>query len=113
MNNYRVGIFAECIACIYLVFHGFRILRRRYKTGRYTNRAEIDIIAKRKNLMVFIEVKHRHDVTTGLNAVTSAQAARLRRAAETYIAQTGWTGDARFDIMVVTNCNIRWIQGGV
>lgn len=113
MNNYRVGIFAECIACIYLIFHGFRILRRRYKTGRYTNRAEIDIIAKRKNLMVFIEVKHRHDVTTGLNAVTGAQAARLRRAAETYIAQTGWTGDARFDIMVVTNCNIRWIQGGV
>lgn len=113
MNNYRAGIFAECIACIYLIFHGFRILRRRYKTGRYTNRAEIDIIAKRKNLMVFIEVKHRHDVTTGLNAVTGAQAARLRRAAETYIAQTGWTGDARFDIMVVTNCNIRWIQGAV
>lgn len=113
MNNYRAGIFAECIACIYLIFHGFRILRRRYKTGRYTNRAEIDIIAKRKNLMVFIEVKHRHDVTTGLNAVTGAQAARLRRAAETYIAQTGWMGDARFDIMVVTNCNIRWIQGGV
>lgn len=111
MNNYRAGIFAECIACIYLIFHGFRILRRRYKTGRYTNRAEIDIIARRKNLMIFIEVKHRHDVLTGLDAVTPAQSIRLRRAAETYIAQTKWMGDARFDIIVVTPRKIQWFRG--
>jgi len=111
MNNYRAGIFAECIACIYLIFHGFRILRRRYVTGRNTGRAEIDIIARRKNLMIFIEVKHRHDVLTGLDAVTPAQSIRLRRAAETYIAQTKWMGDARFDIIVVTPRKIQWFRG--
>lgn len=111
MNNYRAGIFAECITCIYLIFHGFRILRRRYVTGRNTGRAEIDIIARRKNLMIFIEVKHRHDVLTGLDAVTPAQSIRLRRAAETYIAQTKWMGDARFDIIVVTPRKIQWFRG--
>ena len=111
MNNYRAGIFAECIACIYLIFHGFRILRRRYVTGRNTGRAEIDIIARRKNLMIFIEVKHRHDVLTGLDAVTPAQSIRLRRAAETYIAQTKWMDDARFDIIVVTPRKIQWFRG--
>lgn len=113
MNTYRVGIFSELVACVYLMLHGFRILRRRYVTGRFTGRAEIDIIAQKKNLIAFIEVKHRPDTITGLAAVTAPQAARLRRAAETYIAQTGWTGDARFDIIVIAGGKIQWIRGAI
>ncbi len=101
------------MACIYLILHGFRIVRRRYVTGRYTNRAEIDIIARKKNLLLFIEVKHRPDITSGLNAITPRQSARLRSAAETYIAQTRWRGDARFDIIVITGRKIHWVRGAV
>lgn len=111
MNSYKIGVFSEFMACMYLRLHGFHIMRRRYVTGRNTGRAEIDIIARRKNLMIFIEVKHRHDVLTGLDAVTPAQSIRLRRAAETYIAQTKWMGDARFDIIVVTPRKIQWVRG--
>lgn len=111
MNSYKIGVFSEFMACMYLRLHGFHITRRRYVTGRNTGRAEIDIIARRKNLMIFIEVKHRHDVLTGLDAVTPAQSIRLRRAAETYIAQTKWMGDARFDIIVVTPRKIQWFRG--
>jgi putative endonuclease len=113
MNSYKTGLISEFIARIYLRLHGFRILRRRYVTGRHTGRAEIDIIAQKKNLIAFIEVKHRPDTITGLAAVTAPQAARLRRAAETYIAQTGWTGDARFDIIVIAGGKIQWIRGAI
>lgn len=113
MTSYTTGIWAELVACMYLRLHGFRILRRRYVTGRYTGRAEIDIIARRGNLLIFVEVKRRHDVITGLDAVTAAQSVRLRRAAETYIAREQWRGDARFDIIVVAPHKISWIRGAI
>ena len=113
MTSYKSGLFSEFIACIYLRLHGFRIICRRYVTGRNTRRAEIDIIARRKNLVVFIEVKRRCDITTGLMAVTPGQSIRLRRAAETYLARTNWMGGARFDIVVVAPYKIRWIRGAV
>lgn len=113
MTSYSVGIFSEFIACLYLRIHGFRILCRRYVTGRNTNRAEIDIIAKKKNLLIFVEVKHRKDLTAGLEAVTKKQSLRLRQAAETYIVKTRWVGDARFDIIVISGYKISWIKGAI
>ena len=50
MNTYRTGLFSEFLARMYLRCHGFRIVKSRYITGRNTGRAEIDIIAKRRNL---------------------------------------------------------------
>lgn len=113
MTTYKTGIIAELIACAYLMLHGFRILRRRYVTGRNTGRAEIDIIARRGNLIIFAEVKRRADIITGLNAVNARQSLRLRHAAETYISRTRWMGDARFDIIVVAPHKIWWIQGAI
>lgn len=111
MTSYKTGIFSELLACIYLRLHGFRILKRRFVTGRYTGRAEIDIIAKRDNLILFIEVKHRKNLITGLDAVTKKQSNRLRNAAESYLAKIKWNGNARFDIIVVTPpLKIKWIK---
>ena len=98
---------------MYLRFHGFHIVKSRYITGRNTGRAEIDIIARRKNLMVFIEVKRRHDVKTAWDAITPAQAVRLRRAAEGFIAKNAWTGDARFDVIMVCGLRIYWARGAM
>lgn len=111
MDSYKTGLVSEFIARMYLRLHGFHIVKSRYMTGRNTGRAEIDIIARRGDLMIFVEVKRRTDVITGLVAITRPQAARLRRAAETYIARTHWTGDARFDAIVVMPHKIRWIRG--
>jgi putative endonuclease len=85
-------------------------LESRYITGRHTGRAEIDIIARRGNLIVFCEVKKRADLETALDAVTPAQALRLRKAAQNYISRIYWTGDARFDIIAVCNNKVYWIQ---
>ena len=87
MNSYNSGLFAEFLAKMYLRLHGFRIVQSRYITGRNTGRAEIDIIARRRNLMVFIEVKRRPDIKTAWAAITPAQGVRLRRAAENFKRQ--------------------------
>lgn len=110
MNSYQRGIFCEFIARMYLRLHGFRILRSRYVTGRNTGRAEIDIIARRGNLIIFVEVKARPDFVTGITAITPAQMARLRAAAETYLRRIRWTGDARFDAIIVARGRVRWVR---
>ncbi len=112
-TTYRRGLWAEFLARMYLRLHGYRIVACRYVTGKNTHRAEIDIIARRKNTLVFIEVKSRPDVRTAFAAITTTQRFRLRRAAETYIARTGWRGDARFDVIAVCGRKIHWIRGAL
>ena len=113
MNSYESGLFAEFLAKMYLRMHGFRIVRSRYITGRNTGRAEIDIIARRRNLMIFVEVKRRPSVDIAWAAITPAQSVRLRRAAENFIARSGWMGDTRFDAILVCGLRIYWVRGAL
>lgn len=112
-TSYQTGLWAEFYARLYLRLHGFRIVSSRYITGRNTNRAEIDIIARRGSLLIFVEVKRRRDLTTAFEAITSPQAARLRRAAESYLARNCWGGDARFDVIAVCGHRIHWIKNAI
>ena len=112
-TSYTVGLYSEFLARMYLRFHGYHILKSRYVTGKNTNRAEIDIIAKRKNTIVFIEVKARKTVDAAWGAITATQAARLRRAAETYLIQNHWMGNARFDVIVVCGHKIYWAKNAI
>ena len=113
MNSYESGLFAEFLAKMYLRLHGFSIVKSRYITGRNTGRAEIDIIARRRNLMIFIEVKRRPSVDIAWSAITPAQSVRLRRAAENFIARTNWRGDTRFDAILVCGLRIYWARGAL
>ena len=113
MDSYKKGIFSEIVACAYLILHRFRIVRRRYTTGRHTGRAEIDIIARHKDTIVFVEVKSRKTIDAAWNAITPAQSARLRRAAETYLINTHWAGNARFDVIVVCGHKIYWAKNAI
>ena len=110
MDSYQKGIFSEIVACAYLMLHGFKIVKRRYTTGRHTGRAEIDIIARRGNLIVFIEVKKRKTISAGFDAITWTQIKRLRAAAETYLLQKRWMGDARFDVIIIHGWKITWVK---
>lgn len=112
-TSYSRGMFAEFRARMHLRFHGYRIVKKRYVTGRYTNRAEIDIIAKRGNLLTFVEVKQRKTPECAWAAITKPQIARLRRAAETYISHTQWRGDARFDVIIVCGWHVQHIKNAI
>lgn len=113
MTTYQIGLFSEWWARMYLRMHGFRIVANRMRTGRNTNRAEIDIIARRGNLLLFIEVKAHKTTESAWNAISPHQISRLRSAAENYIARTRWHGDARFDVILVHRFHVQWIQGAI
>ena len=112
-TSYTTGLYSEFLARMYLRLHGYRILKSRYITGKNTNRAEIDIIAKHKGTIVFVEVKARQNIPAAWDAITPTQSARLRRAAETYLINKHWTGNARFDVIVVCGHKIYWAKNAI
>ena len=59
MDSKQLGNFGENIACEYLKQKGYKILDRNYvpKWLKGVNKKEIDIIAKKKDVIYFVEVK--------------------------------------------------------
>lgn len=112
-TSYTTGLYSEFLARMYLRFHGYRILKSRYVTGKNTNRAEIDIIAKHKNTIIFVEVKARQNISAAWNAITPKQSMRLRRAAETFLIKKHWMGNARFDVIIVCGHKIYWAKNAI
>ena len=106
MNTYYFGLFSEWRARWFLRLHGYRIIKSRYVTGKNTNRAEIDIIAKHKNTIVFIEVKNHKTIESAWDSIPPIQASRLRRAAETYLIKKHFSGNARLTISSAVNFSV-------
>src|SRR6185295_15785601 len=96
---FRTGISAESRAAALLVAMGFRILARRYRTPV----GEIDIVARRRKLLVFVEVKARERFDDAAWSVTVRQRARIVAAAEAWLAVNADNRirDIRFDAMLV------------
>ena len=109
-TSYTSGLIAELFAKLYLRLHGFKILKSRFITGKNTGRAEIDIIANRGNLIIFVEVKRRKNITLAFNAISPKQINRMRLSAEHYIRQKRWIGDARFDVIAICGSKIHHIK---
>jgi len=97
-KTYDRGLWAENIAKIYLIFKGYRIIQSRYKC----HVGEIDIIAKKKNSLIFIEVKARQTETQALESVTYKMRERIQRAAIHYCAHNNiFDTGMRFDLISV------------
>lgn len=102
----RLGISAETRAALMLLAKGYRILARRYKTPV----GEIDIVARRRGLLVFVEVKARENFDAAAAAVTPRQQARIINAAQFWLASHSQTADCpmRFDAILVAPGRIPW-----
>jgi putative endonuclease len=96
---FRLGISAESRAAAWLVAHGFRILARRWKSPL----GEIDIIAARRYLLIFVEVKARADLDEAAESVSERQKQRIVAAAEIWLAANPQPAirDMRFDAILV------------
>jgi len=96
---FNLGISAESRAAAYLIAKGFRILARRWRSPV----GEIDIVARRRHLLVFVEVKARADLDQAAESVTPRQRHRIAAAAEVWLATNGADGfrDIRFDAILV------------
>ena len=78
---FRTGLSAETRAAAWLMAKGYRILARRFRTPY----GEIDIVARRRNLLAFIEVKARATLDDAAYAVTPRQQARIINAAQVWL----------------------------
>jgi putative endonuclease len=99
MTNAARGLAAEDAACAALVGDGFTILARRVRTPA----GEIDVVAERGGLTVFVEVKSRPDLARAAYALAARQQARLSAAAEFLLGENPGWGQAgvRFDVLLV------------
>lgn len=83
MNNKVLGNAGEKIAKIYLERNKYKILETNFRCKQ----GEIDIIAKDKKELVFIEVKTRKSIKYGLpaEAVNQVKQKHISKTAEYYI----------------------------
>ncbi len=78
---FQTGLSAETRAAALLMAKGYRILAKRFRTPH----GEIDLVAKRRNLLAFVEVKARASLDEAAYAVTPRQQARIINAAQAWL----------------------------
>ncbi|HTZ36381.1 MAG TPA: YraN family protein [Stellaceae bacterium] len=95
----RRGRLAERLCRWHLRLRGWRILAADWRCPA----GEIDILARRRNVLAVIEVKSRPDFATGAAAILPRQRRRVARAAEAFLAMRPDLASLalRFDVMVV------------
>lgn len=96
---FRLGFSAESRAAAYLVAKGYRIAARRWRSPV----GEVDIVARRRNVLVFVEVKARPNFDDAAYSVTDRQKLRIAGAASAWLAHHPEDAqrDVRFDAMLV------------
>lgn len=112
INNQQVGHEAEERAAGFLQEQGCSILERNYRYSRY---GEIDIIARKDHMLLFVEVrcKRRHQHISAMESVTPAKITRLKKAATAYIRShkpLSSEETSRFDLITVEDGEMTWIR---
>jgi putative endonuclease len=96
---FRTGLSAEARAAAFLMAKGYRILAKRFRTPY----GEIDIVARRRNLLAFVEVKARASLDDAAYAVTPRQQQRIITTAQAWLMVHPEHADfdLRFDAMLI------------
>ena len=96
---FRKGRRGERFAALALRLKGYRILARRFRTTA----GEIDLVARRGDLVIFVEVKARPTLTEAMDAVGPYAQRRIEAAADRFLSKRGDYGtlSTRFDIVAV------------
>jgi putative endonuclease len=96
----EIGKLAEDIAVQYLKDKNYIICERNWRFEK----AEVDIIAKKNDLIVFVEVKYREGHGYGYpeDAVDHAKEERLMMAADQYLSEIMLEMNLRFDVIAIS-----------
>jgi len=99
IGRYRRGRVSEWLAAAALLARGHRILARRFRTPY----GEIDLVARKRNLVAFIEVKARASLDDAAYAVTPRQQQRIIDAAQAWLMVHPEHAEfeLRFDAMLI------------
>jgi putative endonuclease len=95
----RRGRVSELVAAIYLVLKGYRILSVRYRTKL----GEIDLIARKGDVVAFVEVKARADQQQAIDAVSFDSQRRIRAASDRWLSKRADAArlSQRYDVVAV------------
>ncbi|MCF8467754.1 MAG: YraN family protein [Sneathiella sp.] len=96
---YFRGKAAEFLAASYLRLKGYHIVTKGYRKPF----GEIDIIARRGNLLIAVEVKSRDRMAEAAEAISVKQKRRIARALEAFVMERPkFNGfNLRFDVLLV------------
>ncbi len=99
MDARELGAFGEEKATRYLRRKGYRIMERNFRCRQ----GEIDIIARRREILAFVEVKLRRDdrFAEAREFVTRAKQGRILAAAQLYLAHMQEELQPRFDVIEI------------
>jgi putative endonuclease len=100
MNTYQRGLLSEFISRCYLRINGYRILEQRLRTPV----GEIDLVARKRNTLVFIEVKARKDHIKAVESLSRRQQIRIEKSAQFYLSKLDkqWYDAMRFDVILLS-----------
>ncbi len=99
-SAYKYGVEAEELVAQYLKAMGYEMLFSRYKTPY----GEVDLVVKKNTLLVFVEVKARHN-PIHFDLITKKQIKRNCNAANYFLGENEEYAnhDMRFDFITVIN----------
>lgn len=107
------GKWGEGVAADYLESKGYSIIERGWRSGH----KDIDLIAFKQGVLVFVEVKTRADNAYMLpqQAVDKRKIRLLMTAANRYVTSKNIDAEIRFDIVAITgtdysDCKIEHIE---
>lgn len=98
-DKIKKGKEGEDLAARFLISKGYEIVERNY---RY-RRSEIDLIVKKDNWLLFVEVKLRSSDAYGFpeDFVDYKKARNIVDGAEQYTYENNWQGNVRYDIVSI------------
>jgi putative endonuclease len=98
-KNKELGEEGEQVAAEYLKKNGWQIQESNFRYSR----SEIDIIASKNDLLIFVEVKARTNVKFGMpeDFVDKKKAENIIKGADHYVREINWQGNIRFDIISI------------
>jgi putative endonuclease len=96
---FGLGLSAESRAAAYLVAKGYRIAARRFRSPV----GEVDIVARRGRVLVFVEVKARATLDAAAESLQTRQQRRIAAAAAAWLSLNPHDidKDIRFDAVLV------------
>lgn len=90
----------EDLAAKFLKQKGYEVLARNYRFRR----SEIDLIVKKENWLVFVEVKTRSSNEFGFpeEFVDDGKVKKVLEGADQFLFEHEWTGNVRYDIVSIS-----------
>jgi putative endonuclease len=91
MTNFATGRQAEAAAADYLCGLGYEIIDQNWRTPV----CEIDLVARKKKAVYFVEVKYRLSIEQGegLEYITGKKLNQMKFAAEVWVTENDWQHD--------------------